>query len=445
MLYLNRRVKICLCIIALVLSFTFLELSVDTAELDDAYWVIYNGIYNMSESIDVSECKLDVKGLSVVLNKVLKASPYMFYVDGGLSFTKDTSGYIKIVMPRYNMDKYERSQAEKYIKGEIEKILFYAPVDLDGFGYALYFHDYICTHFEYDDSLESNDLYSMLKNGNGTCQGYAYLYSALLTSVGVENDFAYSDKIKHIWNIVNVGGEWYHVDVTWDDTEKIFGYASHKNFLCSDVEIQELGHTEALKFENVICNSEKYGIEYLNYVNTSFSYLDGNWYAADNSAGVRAIVKYDFTSGEWEKVWDISGYWQFDDNRFYANCFSSVANLGGYIYFNYKNKLLRFDGDTAEEIYTAPEGEQLCFATATYGKIYMSLLGSNDTVAVDISPNGDVNGDKITDICDIIELSISVDNGTLVKNPFGADISKNEELDLDDVKALREILLGLSH
>lgn len=443
-LYLNRIIKFCFCAVVIIAVLAFGQIIADTAEIPDAEDIIHNGFLNMNQSIDISECGLNTDELSLILNRILKRNPHLFYVSGSFGFSKDASGYVLTIIPNYTMDKAQRAEADEFIYKEIEKILFYMPRGLDDFGKALYFHDYICTHFEYDDSLKSGNIYSMLKNNKGTCQGYAYLYSSLLSAVGVENDFAYSDKIMHIWNLVKLDGEWYHTDVTWDDTEKVFGYAAHRNFLCSDSEIAELGHTDFSAFENIVCNSEKYSGEYLNNINTAFAYLDGVWYVADNSPQKRSIVSYDPITDAKEKVCDIVGYWEMDENKFYANCFSSVVCVGNYIYLNFKNKLLRFDGKNLEEIYVSPNGEQLCYTVAFGSEIYMSLSDSDKLIKVEISPDGDVNGDRKIDIRDLVELSLWLEKGIDIKNKFGADASGDEKLTADDIKILREILLSLT-
>lgn len=440
-LYLNRIIKLCLCAVVIIAVLAFGQIIVDTAETLNAEGIIHNGFLNMSQSIDISECGLNTEELSFILNRILKRDPYLFYVSGSFSFSRDDWGNIKTLIPSYTMDRVKKIETDEFIHKEIEKILFYMPRGLDGFGKTLYIHDYICTHFEYDDSLTYGDIYSMLKYKKGTCQGYAYLYSALLSAVGVENDFAYSDQIMHIWNLVKIDGEWYHVDVTWDDTKNIFGYTAHRNFLCSDSEIAELGHTAFSTFEGIICNSEKYSGEYLNNINTAFAYLDGVWYVADNSPQGRSIVSYDPITDTKEKAFDIVGYWEMEDNRFYANCFSSVTGIGGYIYVNFKNKLLRFDGKDLVEIYISSSGEQLCYTVAFGSEIYMSSYDSDKLVKVQILADGDVNGDRKTDICDLVELSLSLEKGIDIENPFGADTLRDEKLTLDDVKILRKVLL----
>ena len=83
------------------------------------------------------------------------------------------------------------------------------PRGMSEFDMALYLHDYICQNFEYDENYKSRDMYGMLKNRRGTCQGYAYLFLELAKNVGLECDVVYSDPMCHIWNIVKIDGEWY--------------------------------------------------------------------------------------------------------------------------------------------------------------------------------------------------------------------------------------------
>ena len=106
---------------------------------------------------------------------------------------------------------------------------------------------------------------------------------------------------------------------------------------------------------------------------------------------------------------------------------------------------MRFDGEDILEIYSSQNGEQLCYAVSFGRNICMSFFGGDELIKVEITPNGDANGDKSTDICDIIELSLSLENGTNVKNQFGADVTKDEILNIGDVNVLREILLDLPH
>ena len=61
--------------------------------------------------------------------------------------------------------------------------------------------------------------------------------------LGVECYYVSSELMNHGWNIIKINGEYYHVDVTWDDPVlDNFGMVNHDYFLLSDNKIQEKEH-----------------------------------------------------------------------------------------------------------------------------------------------------------------------------------------------------------
>ena len=89
-------------------------------------------------------------------------------------------------------------------------------------------HDYILYFVEYSDSDDYNDPYSALYHGKTKCNGYAMLTYKMLTAAGIENVIATNED--HAWNIVNIEGNWYHLDTTWNDgKEKGYGFYGYYN------------------------------------------------------------------------------------------------------------------------------------------------------------------------------------------------------------------------
>lgn len=85
-------------------------------------------------------------------------------------------------------------------------------------------HDYIIDNTEYDKlkyenkedtTYKSNTAYGVLLEGFGTCNGYADAMSIFLNKINVIN-YKISNN-EHIWNLVYLDGNWYHLDLTWDD------------------------------------------------------------------------------------------------------------------------------------------------------------------------------------------------------------------------------------
>lgn len=85
-------------------------------------------------------------------------------------------------------------------------------------------HDYIIDNTEYDKlkyenkedtTYKSNTAYGVLIEGYGTCNGYADAMAIFLNKINIINYKISNDE--HIWNLVYLDGNWYHLDLTWDD------------------------------------------------------------------------------------------------------------------------------------------------------------------------------------------------------------------------------------
>lgn len=58
-------------------------------------------------------------------------------------------------------------------------------------------------------------------SSDAVCQGYAAAYSALLNAVGIPN-YVVSGSVpngSHAWNAVQLNGQWYYIDPTWNDMD----------------------------------------------------------------------------------------------------------------------------------------------------------------------------------------------------------------------------------
>ena len=74
--------------------------------------------------------------------------------------------------------------------------------------------------------------YSALIDGEAICEGYSRAMQLLLDRVGIRNYLVVGDGVNeegteaHMWNIVEIDGENYHLDATWNDTgnENSIGY-----------------------------------------------------------------------------------------------------------------------------------------------------------------------------------------------------------------------------
>lgn len=115
----------------------------------------------------------------------------------------------------------------------------------------LVLHDYLTAHCVYSDEVNQqpeSDIYrayGALVNQDAVCNGYAEAMQLLLMCAGVNTKFVVgtADGVDHAWNLVEIDGKWYHLDVTWDDpTPDQAENTIHPYFNVTD-EIMEQSHS----------------------------------------------------------------------------------------------------------------------------------------------------------------------------------------------------------
>ena len=81
-------------------------------------------------------------------------------------------------------------------------------------------HDYLCKKIVYQENVYAHSAVGVfLKGGNGVCECYAKSFAILCRKFDIPVALIVGDAgDAHMWNYVQVdGGNWYLVDVTWDD------------------------------------------------------------------------------------------------------------------------------------------------------------------------------------------------------------------------------------
>lgn len=101
-------------------------------------------------------------------------------------------------------------------------------------------HDYLVSNVQYGGvEEEAYTAYDALIKGRAVCSGYQEAFKTLLDMLGIENMAVTGNGNgeSHGWNMVKLDGEWYHVDVTWDDPIDGDGSISHKYFNVTDADM----------------------------------------------------------------------------------------------------------------------------------------------------------------------------------------------------------------
>jgi len=117
-------------------------------------------------------------------------------------------------------DTEEMKQAE--LEAKVAEVIASEITDnMSDYEKALALHDWLIDNMVYqavdEDVGTDYTAYDAIVLGRGVCHGYAMGYAELLNAVGINN--AYELGTDHIWNMIELDGQWYHVDCTWDDND----------------------------------------------------------------------------------------------------------------------------------------------------------------------------------------------------------------------------------
>lgn len=141
-------------------------------------------------------------------------------------------------------------EAEGLFNAALEEAMAQVAGVSDPLERILILHDYLVSHTSYNYERAHNQpapsnriygAYGALVDGDAVCHGYTLAYKALLNKAGIESLFVGSDRVDgigHAWNLVELDGEYYHIDATWND--KAEGNSRYTYFLLSDETFKEI-------------------------------------------------------------------------------------------------------------------------------------------------------------------------------------------------------------
>lgn len=193
------------------------------------YTALYNGISRQSEYIELP-FEIDGDTYEKIYFNIEKQEPEFFYL---------ASDFYSAEKIRTAQIIYRDTSDDMKSALELSRIRIVENIkDCDDYEKLLYIHDYLTENCKYIESGVENidNAYGCLVDKNANCEGYAKAFKYICDglnipcAVTVGNSF---DGRNHAWNQVQLDGEWYNVDVTWDDCDDEF-VGVHTYFLCDD-------------------------------------------------------------------------------------------------------------------------------------------------------------------------------------------------------------------
>lgn len=178
---------------------------------------LFNALYR---AVDTMQAGMDLSGYDLTRDKKFETAECL-YSEAGFSlfylnrFELNRDGSAITFTYREDADAIRRDRETYYARlGHL--IYNAAPETYTDLQKLMAVYLYICENANYTNDMSDETTtapYSVLMNGTGICGGFTLLSEYVLNRLGVPAEYVGNDP--HVWNIVQLDGQWYHTDVTF--------------------------------------------------------------------------------------------------------------------------------------------------------------------------------------------------------------------------------------
>lgn len=281
----------------------------ETAVKEQIKYTIDNNLDELDGFVDFN---ITTDVLLELANEVLAENPQYFYMSIENFRASYSSNFYKetgLKVAKKLKATYPENMQEQidFVSQTADAIIAGIDDSMNDVDKALYVHDYLALNFAYDSRVHSGDpaavrgLYDFFQQKTGVCQAYTLAYQYIMQyKLGIPTMSAASYSMGHTWNVIQLNGQWYHVDVTWDDPEpNRVGCVMHNYFLLSDAEISEPENGRHYDWVyprnyNISCTDTTYDKYWWKDISTEIFRMNGAWYSVDSNGQFSAKS----TSGE---------------------------------------------------------------------------------------------------------------------------------------------------
>lgn len=164
---------------------------------------------------------------------VAEQEPQFFYLDT----VYETGDLMSDAEMFYRADAADADTMTAEMEFAADRILADTLGASDDISKLLAIHDGIAANCMYEDDAFASEAYGCLVRGKAKCEGYAkaFLYVARRAGLHVMNVTGTDSRGEnHVWNIAEADGQFYQIDVTWDDDQRYEGKTVHACFCQPD-------------------------------------------------------------------------------------------------------------------------------------------------------------------------------------------------------------------
>ncbi len=171
-------------------------------------------------------------------------------------FKTSQNKVVKVVFEYTKYNKEENEKRNKQLNDVVSSLVKQINKKETEFDKILFIHDYLINTCKYslkdikgDENINKSifTAYGALIEKEAVCSGYSKAFSLLCYKSGIQSMIV-TGKSKgenpqnHMWNMVKCDGEWYHIDVTWDDSLQIKTNENRYEYFNVDTKTIEKDH-----------------------------------------------------------------------------------------------------------------------------------------------------------------------------------------------------------
>ena len=198
------------------------------------YKAFYKGVMSHQEIIPIPvRGEFSQESFERIFMAMTRDNPLIYFLNqSACSTASDMFGRLAIC-PQYFFTKEKVKEYNRKIEKVVNELAGQMHLlECNDYEKELRVHDWICRNIEYDYEgadkdkvsrvIASHNILGVFAHHKAQCEGIAKAVKVLLNAVDVKCIVVTGDSIKsgqcvpHAWNIVDIGGEPYQLDVTWD-------------------------------------------------------------------------------------------------------------------------------------------------------------------------------------------------------------------------------------
>ena len=221
------------------------------------YETLCEAIESAAESVSL-DTQIGAAKLIQVMEAVLYDHPEYFWMEGSFSYASDRSGVVRTVRFMYNDLADDLEENIEIFEEAVAELVLQASACSTDYEMEKAVHDLILSEVSYASDADYNQTaWSALVGRETVCAGYAKAFQCVMNELGITTYYVVGTSMNqgHAWNIVCLDGEYYNVDLTWDDQRSI----SYAYFNLTDEEFASTHTRTGLSVYLPSCGGSAYG------------------------------------------------------------------------------------------------------------------------------------------------------------------------------------------